>query len=546
MAFPIRKRPCVSFTDSLNTLRINDNGAQFGLSLPDNACTYKWKAWQRDGWIRALQTAEMTVRRELGSPICPKEICDEVHHVGEKLNLRHVPVAYLGKRVFGDYQAANVVYDDDEHTTAVVDLCVSDVPSLTEFSDATAVSACAVVGGQPNQLDLTAANLQLLGEVVAGVEYLVTFTDATTILAETISYNAATGVLRLDFGTAVDCSYGGGAATVKRRFADFDPDFSFDNLEWDYPEVLATYYRGAQILQEPIGPVDIEDCGLSSPYTPTGCAIVGGQPNQLDLTIADLEVAWGTVAVGTVFTVNLLDGTETTATAVAYNTGTDVLRLDFGEAVNCSFGTGVSDVVRHLELVGYQFTWPGFQMSDPRVDETQADEDENFLTAVRWRYSTVDVSQAYEFVGECSCSVCVSGNPSLTLELEDATEGRVCITQCRCVGRGRRIRLNYATAFECSQDSVDADLKEAVVYIALTTAGHTEAKPCGCDNTLIDWLLSEDPVADRAFATQVRFDGSRAGMKAQRIIDQILNRPLPDRDIESAGMGRVRSSGFWR
>ena len=61
---------------------------------------------------------------------------------------------------------------------------------------------------------------------------------------------------------------------------------------------------------------------------------------------------YGTVEAGDTYIIYGSDGlTSLLATVVSYNTGTDVLRVDFSGAVDCNTGGGMvgSTVVKHYE-----------------------------------------------------------------------------------------------------------------------------------------------------------------------------------------------------
>lgn len=80
-----------------------------------------------------------------------------------------------------------------------------------------AITVCLAVGGQPQQLDLTAAALETPNAVAVGDTYAVYFTDGVTQLIGTVvSYNTGTDVLRLSFAIAVSCTTGGAPASVAK------------------------------------------------------------------------------------------------------------------------------------------------------------------------------------------------------------------------------------------------------------------------------------------------------------------------------------------
>lgn len=92
--------------------------------------------------------------------------------------------------------------------------CNGLVPAVYDDMGVTA-SACATVGGEDQQLDLTVAGLEDYGTVDAGDTYAVHFEDDTTVLIGTVvSYNTGDDSLILEFEVDVDCDTGGGAANA--------------------------------------------------------------------------------------------------------------------------------------------------------------------------------------------------------------------------------------------------------------------------------------------------------------------------------------------
>lgn len=95
--------------------------------------------------------------------------------------------------------------------------CAGLIPEECVFDMSVAVTVCAAVGGEAQQLDLTVAGLESgsAGAVAAGDTYLVNFTDGVTqLLGTVVSYNTGTDVLRLSFDIAVSCTTGGAPASV--------------------------------------------------------------------------------------------------------------------------------------------------------------------------------------------------------------------------------------------------------------------------------------------------------------------------------------------
>lgn len=188
---------------------------------------------------------------------------------------------------------------------------------------------------------------------------------------------------------------------------------------------------------------------------------------------------------------------------------------------------------------GYKLWWPIYQLVKPDIDETVVENiPDDFLAAIKWRTVTLDATLAYEYVGTCDCECC-STEPALTLTLEDATEGVVCINSCDtsdlCSCSNRQIRINYATAFGYGA-AMDPALEEALVLLSLVRAGDTPAKPCGCDNSMINTLLEIDPTAATEFATKLTYGPTRAGMNVMRIINKFLKRPHFNQNVQTGGL----------
>ena len=186
----------------------------------------------------------------------------------------------------------------------------------------------------------------------------------------------------------------------------------------------------------------------------------------------------------------------------------------------------------------YRIQWNKCQLVSPLVDETADTEAENFLTNVAWRIASIDEQLAYEFVGGCGCSGCLTSTPAITMTLCDDVEGIVCIeSSCQT---GRRIRVNYATAFDCISE-IDPGLEAAVVKLAVVKSAGTAAKPCGCDNTYVEFLLALDPSSANDFAGRLRYGPTNAGMSVMRTMDKYLAKPHFNEPVQSGGLfgGRV-------
>jgi hypothetical protein len=242
-----------------------------------------------------------------------------------------------------------------------------------------------------------------------------------------------------------------------------------------------------------------------------------------------------------------LGGAEITEIQVSYPdavlecySGLQTLQAPCVTELTGSCGAGSED--------GYKLWWPLYQLVDPAIDETDQSETADFLTAIKWRTVTLDSTLAVEIVGECDCGCCDNAS-DLTVTLEDATEGVVCIESCvtdsLCSCYDRQVRISYGTAFGYGA-GIDPSLEEALVLIALVRAGDTPAKPCGCDNSMIEALLRIDPTSSTDFAHKLSYGPTVAGMSAMRIVNKALKRPHFNQPVMSGGLfsGRkVRKKG---
>lgn len=219
-------------------------------------------------------------------------------------------------------------------------------------------------------------------------------------------------------------------------------------------------------------------------------------------------------------------------------------------AIDCYVGdqTLQSPCVERLENScgagedGHRFSWDLYQVVKPTVDEASYEDLTDFLTAIKWRSFTIDTTTAYEWVGKCDCNCCTS-NTAITLSLEDAQEGLVCIDDCdssgSCVCTRRNIRINYATTFSCD-GFIDPGLESAVAILAAVKSGRSAWKPCGCDNNYLEWLLSEDPTAKTEFATKLRYGPTVGGMMVMRTLDKYKERPHYNQPVHSGGLMTMR------
>lgn len=93
---------CISFQRSLELINMDNYQGAYGY-LNAAVCSRNWKRYQREGWINYIIQAESEIRRDLGKPLCPMEICDETHFVADQITLNQKPVAYLGTKTYTDW-----------------------------------------------------------------------------------------------------------------------------------------------------------------------------------------------------------------------------------------------------------------------------------------------------------------------------------------------------------------------------------------------------------------------------------------------------------
>lgn len=187
---------------------------------------------------------------------------------------------------------------------------------------------------------------------------------------------------------------------------------------------------------------------------------------------------------------------------------------------------------------GYKVSWPSYQLISPDVDSIQPTDTSNFITAIKWRQASVDATLTYEIVGDCNCGCC-DDDSALTLTLQDATEGVVCINNCDpqniCTCSDMYVRISYGTAYGYGA-AIAPSLEEAVVLLGLVKADRTPIKPCGCDNTWIDAMLKIDPTATNAFANKLTYGPTVAGMRVMRIMDKFLKKPHFNQEVMTGGL----------
>lgn len=122
---------CISFQRSLDLLKLTDC-APYGVHEPDGSvvasCDTPWTVKEREFWLQMLADAQDTIERELGVPLCPQEICNELHTINCPIKLRYAPVAYLGQKVYSDWTTEPVVITNGE---GVVEVCGIDTDVVT-------------------------------------------------------------------------------------------------------------------------------------------------------------------------------------------------------------------------------------------------------------------------------------------------------------------------------------------------------------------------------------------------------------------------------
>lgn len=104
---------CVTFQQALETLQLIFCHS-YGVLTPcyqDIGCTDVWNVEKREWFVRKLQAAEKTIERELGAPLCPKQIRDEPHPFQTTIFTRQRPIAYLGVKVETYIDTFDLEYD---------------------------------------------------------------------------------------------------------------------------------------------------------------------------------------------------------------------------------------------------------------------------------------------------------------------------------------------------------------------------------------------------------------------------------------------------
>lgn len=193
------------------------------------------------------------------------------------------------------------------------------------------------------------------------------------------------------------------------------------------------------------------------------------------------------------------------------------------------------------DVSSYTFTWHLYQMIPPSTDSVVEAQQVSgdFMSSVRWRTYSVDASLAAVAVKPCGCPACSGTVPTYTVEIMDAKEGAICLSPSNgCVNTGAvQVKISYGSTLSCEVEGLDPAIEQAIVYLAILMAyqGPGQIKACGCDEEYIDHLLETSPVAGTEFAHKLIFGPTRAGMEAQRIVDQFAAVPSMVNPVNNAG-----------
>lgn len=124
---------CVSFQRSLEIINIDHYTGAYGYRSNDAPCQdgVVWTSAQREGWLRALNQAQTEIMRRVGAPLCPQDICGEMHQLGGTIQLRQAPVAYLGARTYGAWTEAALTVEENNQI-GYIDICSSVIGESVE------------------------------------------------------------------------------------------------------------------------------------------------------------------------------------------------------------------------------------------------------------------------------------------------------------------------------------------------------------------------------------------------------------------------------
>ena len=149
------KRLCLSFQEALDALCLPMCAAH-GVIVSCETCMPPWTEKDRRWFWRKLVAFQSQLEKHLGSPICPKQICDEIHTLECPIKLDHSPIAYVGVKVqvkIGTYpicytkrsaclpnevnapQGVTQRCDDADEYIGYVDIPTADLPDGVGASD---------------------------------------------------------------------------------------------------------------------------------------------------------------------------------------------------------------------------------------------------------------------------------------------------------------------------------------------------------------------------------------------------------------------------
>jgi hypothetical protein len=92
-------------------------------------CHVNWRVYQREGWLQKLAAAEAELKRDLGAPICPQEITDELHPITSNIRLNQAPISYIGKRTYSDWTDVPLALDAEDKY--YIDICDAELAGVS-------------------------------------------------------------------------------------------------------------------------------------------------------------------------------------------------------------------------------------------------------------------------------------------------------------------------------------------------------------------------------------------------------------------------------
>lgn len=87
---------------SIPWLRYAAHGVKPDKNCDCGSCLEPWAWEEKDEWTQAILAAQQQIEDYINLPLCPDEICDELHEPGCPIILKHKPILYLGKTVYGE------------------------------------------------------------------------------------------------------------------------------------------------------------------------------------------------------------------------------------------------------------------------------------------------------------------------------------------------------------------------------------------------------------------------------------------------------------